>query len=556
MINNPVNFSYSEAIISSTLASTKEFNLTNKLNYSEFIPTESLKLVDRRFSHLEQGNSSIYDKERIYVACFQSGIRHLYNTFADMKGDISLLVQNAGDGFGDHAHGVSVANQILQDFPNATVKLHTFFHQNLDKLPPLAVPNSNRASCYFSSEFFPENNEDTTELKKNIYQSACVMDISSDTGRTDLGLDEIRKSPKYTYLREYGCKHTIDSDPSHNLSMGLNDLEEGIFIKDIPDRPLELLKDDRIKNILFETTNPTTEILENYRKEHHLHLFYHKLDCFYQASDIYIAAELHKNDKMTIDILIPIESSLNWLSHWNILDKQILESFGIGQVRLIKKDSEELLEIDPSGKELRIIHPGFLPQEDFYTLLSNCDEPFGATGDHTFTDGQSKGLVLNYELRNVKGNHFLSWIKLTEKLECPLVNSYLHEIKNIYNPKTETFSDKIINQRLDYDNYVNNFINEVAKNAPRSSHAIVQLIQNPEFKNQWTRVNDYIRQNCDIKYNIKAIVSRHLAFHHFPGLAKLEEECYSAFRKGEKNIRDLNREISFAIEKCKADISV
>ncbi|MBA3237823.1 MAG: hypothetical protein H0T62_05655 [Parachlamydiaceae bacterium] len=66
---------------------------------------------------------------------------------------MSVLVHNGGDGFGVHAHGVTVTNQIVRDFPHLTVSLYTFFHQKLHSLPSLAKPDHSRSTCNFYSEF-------------------------------------------------------------------------------------------------------------------------------------------------------------------------------------------------------------------------------------------------------------------------------------------------------------------------------------------------------------------------------------------------------------------
>jgi hypothetical protein len=231
---------------------------------------------------------------------------------------------------------------------------------------------------------------------------------------------------------------------------------------------------------------------------------------------------------------------------------EILKGFGIGSIHILKKDSENVHELSESGKQMRIIHPGFLPQKDFYTLLSNCEEPFGCTGDHTFTDALSKGLISHYELRSVKGSLFYSWLKICERLDCHLVKSYLEAAAELYNSRTESLP-QLREQRPNYEPYYANVIKEGAAKVAPSSHIMVQLMQNPNFKIQWKKMNDTLRQNYDVRYNLQGIVARHLAFYHFQNLAGFEEKCYVDFRTGKKRIEVVHSELAQAITSLKKD---
>lgn len=515
-----------------------------------FVPKHSLDLATRRFDHLDTLNNKenvlTSDIEAGYRRCFQIATRALYQPFTQSTGQACILAHNAADGFGDHNHGVAVTNQIVRDFPEVTASQYTFFFQKLDKLPALARPKL-PAECSFFPEYPSETDEELTDIKEKIQQSACVLDVSYSTTRKDIGLDAVRQEPKYSYIREYGS-NCYSYDPAHTFAMGLRDLDEGIFFKEIPSRPLFELHDDRIKNILFETTDPTQEHVETYRQQHSLHLFYHKLDCFYQVSDLYITAELHKNDEKTIDVLIPL-FSLEWLTKMKILDLEVLENLGIGSLRIVGKDKEEVVKVSETGKEMRIIHPGFLPQEDFYNLMSNCEEPFGCTGDQSFSDALSHGVLLHYELRGVKWELFNALKQISEKLSCPLVKSYMEATQELFDGRTESLEK----EEFYYREYEANLIKKMSKKIAPASHVIASLIQNKDFKIQWEKVVEYLRQNCDISSNIQGIVARHLAFYHFPELVKIEEEFYTQFRIGEKTIEEVHNELANIIQQL--DIS-
>lgn len=517
-------------------------------NNLSFIPFYASNSATKRFSHLNElkNNKTVTDEnlEIAYRRCFQIATRHLYQPFIQSKGDVSVLVYNETDGFGDHNHGVAVTNQIVSDFPNIKASLYTFFAQKLETLPILAKPDE-RAECTFLLEYPTGNENQAPALKEKILNSACVLDISYDTQRTDLGLDAVRTGPLHTYIREYGSSCFARArDPARTLSMGLKGLEEGIFFKEIPKKPLFELEDPRIKNILFKTLEPSQESIDNYRHNHHLHLFYHKMDCFYQVSDLYIAAELHKNDEKTIDILMP-SLSHEWLIKMNILDLEVLKKLGIGSLCIIGKTGEEVVKISETGKQIRIIHPGFLPKNDFYTLMTNCDEPFGCTGDQSFSDAVSNGTLLHYELRYVKRDFYLDLKKICEELDAPLVKSYLDAVQELFDARTEPLEK----EQYDYSEYEKNFIKAMRAKIPTASQKIASLIQNEGFKAEWEKVVQYLRQNCDLKSNIQGIVARHLAFYHFPELGKIEEKFYTQFRTGQKSIEEVHNALAQAINK-------
>jgi hypothetical protein len=443
---------------------------------------------------------------------------------------------------------VAVANFLLQDFPNARLALHTFFEQKLHDLPVLAKPDPARGTSSFYREYPEEGSAPLTELKEKISRAACVLDVAYSTSRNDLGLDSIRLGPLYSYLKEYGSGGYICHDPNHELYMGLDDLEEGVFLKDIPKRALHELGDARMKELLFHNPNPSKEDAEKYLSATHLHLFYHKMSFFYQASDLYIAAELHKTDSKPIDIVLPLDFSFDWLSHWKILDTAKLTALGIGTLRIIKKDSEEVVKIQEHGKEMRIIHPGFLPHGDFYTLLANCSAPFGSTGDHSLTDALSIPLATHYELRGHKFRLFKSFKELAVKLGCLLVADYLQASSELFDGKEETFKQEFQAQYRYYDDYKTSFLNRMAAMVASASETMCACMIKPGFHQEWEKVVAYIKKERNARESLRLIVSRHLAMSQYPQLQKIEEQGYQDYRLGNKSLEAVHQELQQQIK--------
>ena len=333
--------------------------------------------------------------------------------------------------------------------------------------------------------------------------------------------------------------------------MGLHSDNEGIFFKKIPFTPLHQLTDKTLCQLLFNTDGPTKEISEKYLQQNHLHIFYHKMNCFYNVSGLYICAEYHQSDKKPIDILMSLAYDMQWLTDYKVLNLDVLKKLGIKQVRYIKKGMDDkIIPLGSTGKEMRIINPGFLDQKDFYTLMANCEEPIGCTGDQSLSDGfslkESDGSwmdkVLYYELRCLKKTFFLAWQNLAKKLGCHLVDEYLATTRAfLYDGSEdalENFKGGDIPDETDLE-----LFKQMAPKMESAAHRIAQLLRNPEFKNQWKTVNAILRQYHDVRPHIRDIVARHLVFHHFPDTYAFESKLYEEFREGKKNLEQAHHEL-------------
>lgn len=507
---------------------------TRAINELLFVPEGSLDIAKKRFCLLEEIKSKPdarkEELELAYRRLFQAATQHLYQNFSHLDGEIQILVKNAADGYGDHAHGVQVASCLIEDFPNARPELHTFFEQNLTSLPQLARPDPARCSAHFYPEYQEVAAESVLDLKEKISRAACVLDVSYATSRKDLGLEKVRLGPTHTYLREYGTGDYTTRDPLHELYMGLDDLEEGIFVKEIPKKALQELDDARLKGLLLLGSR-------------HLHLFYHKLSGFYQASDIYIAALIHQEDDKPIDIVMPLDVRLEWLMHWKMLEPEKLKSLGVGTLQLIKKESVESVLIQNQGKEIRIIHPQFLPQHDFYTLLANASAPFGSTGDHSFTDALSLPIATHYELRGHKFFLFKSFKKLAEKLGCKLVEEYLEASGALFDGREETFRQEFQAQLTCYDGYKTALLKRMAAKIFDAAKKLATCLKNRDFHEEWKKIAMHIRKERNVRKQLRFIVARHLAMAHYPQLAASEEQAFQDFRSGKKSIQTVHEEL-------------
>ncbi len=550
------NVSIVDSLKRECIAQYPLFDFKTPKKLLSLMPSYALLLAAKRVEAIQKPHE--YAAEVHYRSSFQIATRPLYHSFTHLPGNVIVVVRNAEDGFGDHAHGVAVCNEILAHFPQVTLSYHGFFEQRLKDLPFLAKPAE---GC--SNHSHSVWNKDLPEVENQLGAAACILQVSyqDEIKPIHSRLRELKRKPAYSFLGEYGETHKNNRhiDPEHLLNMGLHSDNEGIFFKEIPFTPLHQLTDKTLCQLLFNTHAPTKEISEKYLQQNHLHIFYHKMSCFYNVSDLYICAEYHQNDEKPIDILMSLAYDMQWLIDYNVLNLDVLKKFGIKQVRYIKKGIiDKIIPIGSTGKEMRIIHPGFLEQKDFYTLMANCEEPIGCTGDQSLSDGFSlkdangswMDKVLYYELRCLKKTLFSAWRNLAKKLGCHLVDEYLATTKTVLDDGSEYALENFKGGHIPNETHLELF-KQMAPKMESAAHRIAQLLRNPEFKNQWKTVNAILRQYHDVRPHIRDIVARHLVFHHFPEAYVFESKLYEEFRRGKKNLEQAHHELKLFLEHIK-----
>jgi hypothetical protein len=322
------------------------------------------------------------------------------------------------DGVGDYYHILNVAETIKNKFQDAKVTM--FIYHCCNNLPGIVrkpmdaqieiifckreVEHENRRTINNYSQIFPilKSADQIIEVSQKTHISFCE----------DYKLEKQTKE-KYKFIGEYGT--TIYENNDIEKSMGLNKSDLGIIIRDKPSTSSLLdLNNDKLKQVLFSTTQPSENDLEAYLKTHEPFVGYLKLGSYYQMAFIYtVIAYFKSSEKQTIDLMLPTVKV-------EFLNKNFLKEQGIGNIKIIKIDNSQIVQeevfVFENGKELRLINPYPLDQKEFYTLLSHTNRLVACTGDHSLTEAISFDRLPFYELRDMKLSFQTNLIELAERV--------------------------------------------------------------------------------------------------------------------------------------------
>ena len=272
---------------------------------------------------------------------------HLYSPLANKLSNLknkNVVVTGrvVSDGIGDLHHQLNAAKQIKLDFPDMQVTIIPFFDltvpEQIEKPPGVGlIPIESRIS--------------QTAIEKT-KEADLVLEISQRVLNSEYLC--IKKLNKHVFIGEYGF-----NGPS--MGLGLTDL--GIILKEKPSQTLTNLNNSTLKKILFSMPISGQQDIKNYIDNHELFFSYLKSGSYYQITFIYTAILYQQNSsKPTIDIITPQIPN-------GVLNHDFCKKNGISKIKFITNKNDVIIEeehkLGAHGKELRLIHPFPLSQEDF-----------------------------------------------------------------------------------------------------------------------------------------------------------------------------------------------
>ena len=198
-----------------------------------------------------------------------------------------------GDGLGDKAHMDSMAKTLLKLFPEQKIAILPLVARcHKGNIQP--VSSKNVETVFTFSKSFLSKIKESFSLEKNVLESindslsiskipsrpkktqlpieileriknaALIIKMSADItdkGYTDL-IKEDQIKRKECFFPEYGSQRF---SCRHYMTMGLERMEYGIFIKKIPkNKSITQLKEKKLLQFLFSKDDPNEEDVNNY----------------------------------------------------------------------------------------------------------------------------------------------------------------------------------------------------------------------------------------------------------------------------------------------------
>ncbi|MBA3237079.1 MAG: hypothetical protein H0T62_01860 [Parachlamydiaceae bacterium] len=218
---------------------------------------------------------------------FFLGTSHLYSTFPlSSEKKIVVMGKVVNDGIGDYYHILNAAESIKNKFQDAKVTM--FIYHCSDNLPDVVrKPMDAQIGTFFCKREVEPINRRTINNYSQIFPILRSVDQILEVSQKTLISYELEKQTreKYKFIGEYGTTRYENNDVEK--SMGLNQSDLGIIIRDKPSTSSLLdLNNDKLKQILFSTTQPLKNDLEAYLKTHEPFVGYLKLGSYYQMAFI------------------------------------------------------------------------------------------------------------------------------------------------------------------------------------------------------------------------------------------------------------------------------
>ena len=435
------------------------------------LPERSLYRLQKAVKHWRSFSDSIPAEEKSSIEpahlkwIFINTLMHLYRSLPSLNflknKQISICTQVEEDGLGDYYHALTDIEIIKSCYPESLITClfdfakyeehkETLFHPkdseliffnskdptiSLEKLQTI-VQRINNSSLIIDApvgefELFNPNFSRNNLLKYKEILSKCV--VSSD---------------KILAFREYDGTSRFD-DPDRWV-LGTSPFRMGIFFKSPPKgTTLADLSEVPLKSFLFQTPEPTPELIAKYEKNHQLYYGYIKIDHpddLFSIAHLLMVAAANAKSKETIDLILPM-NDLQIESKPYLLE--LFKYLGVRTISLFKKEKEEMvlkkeLRIAEKGTTLRIINSFPMKNEDCKILAFLSKNPVGCTGDISLTEIISFLKIYVYQAADHKGSIQPSLLKvlveeLTEGKETALVK-YLECLSKIGQILTD-FSD-------------------------------------------------------------------------------------------------------------------
>ena len=312
---------------------------------------------------------------------FQIALSSTYEKLDMGSKNIMISGEVSSDGVGDYFHMWQSAKIVKDGLPDSSVSVAV----HCQSAPQVSKESAKVENLVYSSE----EEYQSKQVEKRLKEADVIVNISHGYARNPGKIPVIR-------VEEYGVNPKSDGY-AFGITSALNTQIIGLPMADVSRAEgIEELSTPSLREHLMLKGRP-------------FFLGYLKKDQVLQEQArcgfVLAAAASQKGQKEDMDIVCAFEN----LSQ---LDTIALKGSNIGKVVLMTRDKEgklqetDTLDLGQPGKEIRILNPFPIPNDDMKILLKFCQPLVGCTGDVSITEVISNGKIPFYQIRWHKGDFF------------------------------------------------------------------------------------------------------------------------------------------------------
>lgn len=246
---------------------------------------------------------------------------------------------------------------------------------------------------------------ESAKIQKKLEQADLIIEGGVSLLAKDI-LDKEKMIKIYEHdFRTADSSWNINFDTKLQTGIGCDSL--GVFTCSPKKYTWHEIENDRLKSVLFNTTNPSDDEINNYSANHH-HFFNYMSEF---ENRMKFAEDMACFTK-PVDICLPNIFSQRYCENMEIgfneyglsvIKYHISHIPDISQVKIIwfngDEKKEQIIQLRDEGHELRLIDPGSLSAKDFKRMISVSGPFVGCTGDNSLAQVISYGKVPYYEPR-------------------------------------------------------------------------------------------------------------------------------------------------------------
>lgn len=339
--------------------------------------------------------------------------------------------------------------------------------------------------------------EEALRLYQNMQESLGLIHIALAINT----FDNPMLAAKSIYFAETGNFQGIGNYlQRHWYSLGLDPLEEGIFLKKQEDLPQWV--HTRLSQYIWGVEQPNPAQIKDYLDSHSLHVGYLPRHSLQREIFIELVSRSHMKEHLHIDILLPsLEEDLSFGHEWMGLHR-ISKIIKVNVGTQIHEEVIEELE-EKQGRIVRLICALPLPSTDFTKYIQLSDDIVGCTGDGSLSDCIIAGKMPFYEVRPHKLKTLETFRHLAIKQMMPDVLEYFELLQQFASWPSESFTDKF-----------------------------EKVLNRKSFKLQWKALLEFIKRYYCFEDSFIAHVSRHLIQSLSPDVKNKEEVLIRDFFEG------------------------
>jgi hypothetical protein len=495
-----------------------------------------------REKRVYQGRLDPNNKQRLFQTCVDyqySGVTAPLNN----KNIVLHCIQ--AEGLGDVSQTFLFAEKIRAQRPDASITIAIQCESVSEEQVRASFPTDRFPTQFISKWDYYKAQAQMNALRQ---KTGCMIGVAVPI------LDpKLLGSPART-IREYGLALHPDTKDD-TLSMGFDNLEEGITFPKIENQDLYQIKTEWLRKALnANTIDDQNSYLAN-RNLYHMYM----PSWSTQIISLYSVAGIEKQNSKPIDVFMPVKHSLNDLIAWGALNVELLKENQIGKLVLVKPTGTETIEIGP-GKEMRILS-GSVAKTEMHAIQKHSQPFFGCTGNLTFSEGVIQDKLLVYDLLTHQAHFDKTWINILKQNHWTQLEKFKNTLKQYFVLETEILQKYVPKKRFyqgdpSYslsvaDSVPRRALNELAKEFPKYSQQMVDLYKNPSILRESHAFNAHIKENYDCEARIMEIVDRGLVLTNYPHLIAVENNLWREFSQGRlsetevveamsQNLRNLN----------------